>query len=65
MAEYTWRGKCLWPDIMHKFYLKTDTLVRDINVDVGIQPDPVVGGRPVLCSHCCRLQSDSIEERDN
>ena len=53
------------PRIIHEFYLKTDTLVRDVNVDVGIQSDPVVGRRPVLSGHSCRLQPDSIEERDN
>ena len=54
-----------WPRMIHESYLKTDTLVRDVNVNVGIQSDPVVRRRPVLSSLCCRLQSDSIEERDN
>ena len=31
-----------WPYTMHEFYLKTDALMGDVDVDVGIQPDPVV-----------------------
>ena len=51
--------------MIHECYLKTDTLVRDINVNVGIQPDPVVRRRSVLSSHSCCFQPDSVEERDN